>query len=126
MPRRHPSDAMLLAYASGRLGHAHRIVVETHALNCAMCRSTIHLAERVGGLLLDGLAAAALRLDALQLCLAQLKTPEFFPDAPSSARAITQEGLFQALQVGDVVRACCMKVAGGLAGQVGIRRLLFH
>ena len=102
MPRRHPSDAMLLAYASGSLGHAHRIVVATQALNCATCRSAIHLAERVGGLLLDDLASATLRSDALKLCLAQLRTPEFFPDTSPSTRATTKKGLFQALQVGDV------------------------
>lgn len=103
MPRRHPSDAMLLAYASGSLGHAHRIVVATHALNCAMCRNTIHLTEKLGGLLLDDLAPAALRSDALQLCLAQLETPEFVPDARPAARAIIQESLLQGLQAGGVV-----------------------
>ncbi len=55
-PQQHPSEATLLAHASGGLGAAHRLVVATHTMQCADCHSKIRTAERVGGLLLDGLA----------------------------------------------------------------------
>ena len=78
----HPSEATLLAHASGGLGAAHRLVVATHTMHCADCHSKIRTAERVGGLLLDGLVPTALQPDALQLCLAQTEVAE----APSRGR----------------------------------------
>ncbi len=73
-PRRHPSEATLLAHASGSLGVAHRFIVATHAINCADCHSAILVAEQIGGVLLDDLAPTALQPDALRLCLARLDT----------------------------------------------------
>ena len=73
-PQRHPSEATLLAHASGSLGVAHRFVVATHAMNCADCHNAILAAERIGGVLLDGLAPTALQPEALRLCLARLET----------------------------------------------------
>lgn len=81
-PQQHPSEATLLAHASGGLGAAHRLVVATHTMQCADCHSKIRTAERVGGLLLDGLVPTALQPDALQLCLAQTEVAE----APSRGR----------------------------------------
>lgn len=71
-PARHPTEATLLAYASGSLGASHRFVVATHATQCEDCRAAIRAAEQIGGILLDGLEPTALQPEALGLCLAQL------------------------------------------------------
>ena len=75
-PRRHPSDATLLAHAAGTLGKAHRLVVEIHAESCSDCQGAIRAAERVGGLLLEELPPTAITPGALELCLTRLETNE--------------------------------------------------
>ncbi len=102
-PRQHPSEATLLAHASGSLGTAHRLVVATHAMQCADCHSKICTAERVGGLLLDGLAPTALQPDALQLCLAQSEAAEATSRGHRPARLAAAESRRLPPRVGDVV-----------------------
>lgn len=91
-PRRHPSEATLLAHASGSLGIAHRFVVATHAINCPVCYSVIRAAEQIGGMLLDRLAPAALQPEALQRCLAQLQEPAATSRAHRPANPVPQVG----------------------------------
>ncbi len=102
-PRRHPSEATLLAHASGSLGAAHRLVVATHAMQCADCHSKIRTAERVGGLFLNGLTPTALQPDALQLCLAQLEASEATSRGRRPIRSAAAEDLRPPPRVGNVV-----------------------
>lgn len=83
--RQHPSEATLLAYASGSLGAAHRFVVATHATQCAACHNAIFAAEQIGGVLLDGLTPTTLQPDALRLCLAQFEAPTVLSRAHRTA-----------------------------------------
>jgi putative transcriptional regulator len=48
----HPSDATLLAYASGRLSEGLSLVVATHLAWCAGCLQSVEAAEAAGGVLL--------------------------------------------------------------------------
>ena len=73
--RHHPSEETLLAFAGGGLDEAYGVVVATHLADCPACRAGVLMAERIGGDLLDGLEAAALRPGARDACLARLDEP---------------------------------------------------
>jgi putative transcriptional regulator len=79
----HPSEETLLAYASGNLDEAHRVVVATHLTGCATCRAVVLLAERVGGDILESLATEDLRPGALEACLQHLDAPRPAPSPPT-------------------------------------------
>jgi len=76
MIHRHPSDAMLLAYAAGTLPVPHGIVLRTHLALCAECREAVRLGAELGGALLDDAAPIALAPDALDRTLARLDEPQ--------------------------------------------------
>ena len=61
----HPDDELLLAQANGRLGIGTRLILACHLELCAHCRERLRTLEALGGLLLEGLAPAALADDAL-------------------------------------------------------------
>ena len=48
----HLDDATILAFASGTLAEAHSIVAASHISGCAVCRSSLQMAETLGGGLL--------------------------------------------------------------------------
>ncbi len=73
---RHPSEAMLLAYAAGTLPAPHSIVIRTHLALCAECRDTLRLGTALGGALLEEMAPNALAADALYRTLARLDEQE--------------------------------------------------
>jgi putative transcriptional regulator len=102
-PRRHPSDATLLAHAAGTLGKAHRLVVEIHAKSCSDCQAAIRAAERVGGLLLEELPPTAMAPGALELCLTRLETNERSPSSHGAPRSTAHDEAWSALLKGDVV-----------------------
>ena len=52
-PARHPAEEILLAYTSGHLGDALRLMVEVHASRCEVC------AESLGALSEPGAAVLA-------------------------------------------------------------------
>ncbi|WP_413991022.1 ChrR family anti-sigma-E factor [Labrys okinawensis] len=78
----HPDDGVLLAYATGTLGLAHRLVVGAHLETCPACRSRLAGFETVGGVMLEAQAPVALASDALARALAALDAPEPPPPAP--------------------------------------------
>jgi putative transcriptional regulator len=102
-PRRHPSDATLLAHAAGTLGKAHRLVVEIHAKSCSDCQRAIRAAERVGGLLLEELPYTAMTPGALERCLARLETNERSPSFSGATRPTSHDEAWSALLKGDIV-----------------------
>ncbi len=75
MIRHHPSEALLLRHAAGRLPPAHATVLDAHLARCGQCRVALGAAEAVGGALLQTLAPAALAPDALANTLARLDAP---------------------------------------------------
>ena len=49
----HIGDDLLLAYGAGTLDEATSLLVATHLALCPACRNDLHLAESIGGALLD-------------------------------------------------------------------------
>ncbi len=85
---RHPSDALLMAYAAGSLGEPTALLVATHLALCPRCRSAVADAEAVGGALMEDLAPAALNDGALESVLARLDSGVEPPaTAPATAPA---------------------------------------
>lgn len=54
----HPSDALMLDYASGALGEGWSLAVATHLALCPQCRRSLARAEAMGGCLLEDLTPA--------------------------------------------------------------------
>ena len=65
----HPSDDLLLAQAAGRLPTGLSLVLASHVEQCPRCQAQVQLLEAVGGVLVEDLAPAALRVDALARAL---------------------------------------------------------
>ncbi len=53
MAQHHPSDELLLQYASGALPEGLALFVASHLNYCPTCRRTVEAAEAVGGAMLD-------------------------------------------------------------------------
>ena len=77
-----PSEELLLGYAAGSLTEPIALVVASHAALCPETADAIRRLEGVGGALLEGLAPAAMKPDALDRALASLDL------APAPPRAI--------------------------------------
>jgi len=83
--RHHPSEALLVDYASGAMGPAQALVIAAHVHACPQCRAAVEAAEAVGGALLETLPDAGLSAGALDRALARLEQPA--PEPPPAARA---------------------------------------
>lgn len=84
--RRHPSEERLLAFEAGTLSAPEAVVVATHLALRPETRAWTHLAQALGGAVLDGLKPSPLEDNALDTVLARLDAPE--PEtAPAPARA---------------------------------------
>lgn len=71
----HPSEDMLVDYASGRLARGPGLVVQAHMCACRVCRSEVDRLEAVGGALLESLPPEPMASDALQSALARIERP---------------------------------------------------
>lgn len=71
----HPTDDLLLAFASGQLPAGAALLVASHAQGCSVCAERLQPLQALGGVLLDELPAASLRPDALARALAALDAP---------------------------------------------------
>lgn len=83
-PTHHPSDALLISYASGSLGAGMSIVVASHLALCPACRTRAAAAEAVGGALFEALPPADMDAGALERMMARLDEPE--PRRPDRVR----------------------------------------
>jgi len=75
MTRHHPSEALLLDYATGALAPCARLVITSHLCACQACGDTVAGIEAVGGALLSALPPAAMKADALAWALARIERP---------------------------------------------------
>lgn len=71
----HPSDFIVLAYASGSLATPLALVVGAHVDNCETCRETLELSESLGGLYLESAPPEDVDPAALARVLSRLDTP---------------------------------------------------
>ena len=81
-PAHHPSHALLLDLAAGRLEHGPALVLGAHLGACAACRAAAEGFEAVGGALMAALPAAEMAPDALARALARTETSPA-PSAPA-------------------------------------------
>lgn len=85
-PSHHLDDSTLLSYAGGTLDGAFALVAASHLATCAHCRSSLRLAEEIGGHILDAAAPEALSDEALGQVMRKL--PDVDPwQAPTAAHA---------------------------------------
>lgn len=70
--RHHLSDALLMAYAAGRLPEAFSLVVATHLSMCDDCRAQAAAFDVVGGALLEGADAVPMSDASLDAALARI------------------------------------------------------
>lgn len=87
--RRHPSEERLLAFEAGTLSAPEAVVVATHLAMRLQTRSWTHLAQAMGGAVLDELEPSRLQDGALDAVLARLDAPE--PRAAGAAHARTAD-----------------------------------
>lgn len=71
----HPSEALLLDYASGALGEAWSLGIASHLALCPCCRQEVATMEAVGGLMLEEVAPERLRDDCYKSVLSKLDGP---------------------------------------------------
>lgn len=88
LPSHHPSESLLMDYASGALGEAWSLGIVTHLAFCPACRSTVHAMEAIGGGLLEDAAPAGVSADLLESVMSKLdrEEPEVSAPAPISDR----------------------------------------
>ena len=77
-----PPEELLLGYAAGSLPEPIALTVAAHAALCPESAREIRRLEGIGGTLLDGLAPAALKADALDRALALLDREDVAPPRP--------------------------------------------
>ncbi|MEM7026181.1 MAG: ChrR family anti-sigma-E factor [Pseudomonadota bacterium] len=75
-PTHHPSEEMLLDYASGAQREPVALLVATHLAMCPLCRERIGELEAVGGALLEELPPEPVDDDSLAMLLARIERPE--------------------------------------------------
>ena len=85
----HPSEVLLLAYASGATDEAMSLILATHMAYCETCRISTRRLEAVGGGLLQELAPAQMAGNALDTALARLDTAGPFE---RRARPVSRDG----------------------------------
>ena len=107
-PRHHPSEDMLLEYATGSMNEQASVLIATHLALCPTCRSHVHDLESLGGALIDDIEPAAVGGDARQKVMAMLDQPESAPliarrepDFSEATRALIPEPLRSRL-AGDI------------------------
>ncbi len=78
-PRHHPSDGVIVAYASGTLEPGFGLVVGAHVEQCALCRERVMACEAVSGAALKEIGEVEVAPDALTQVLARLDVQSTAP-----------------------------------------------
>jgi putative transcriptional regulator len=89
IPRHHPSDEILTAYAAGALESGFGLVAGAHIESCAHCRARVARLEAASGAALEALPNAALAPNALSQALSRLNASEARP-APADTRPLLE------------------------------------
>ncbi len=90
-PRHHPSEDMLLEYATGSMNEQASVLIATHLALCPMCREKVRAMESVGGALIDEIEPALVGSDARQNVMAMLDAPEAKPLVARREPAFSEE-----------------------------------
>jgi putative transcriptional regulator len=86
----HPSEELLLDYATGALGEAWSLAVATHLALCPNCRRILSGMELLGGSMLESIAPAAMNKTALDAVMTRLddrveERDTFSPASPADS-----------------------------------------
>ena len=79
IPTHHPSDEMLLDYASGAQAPALALFCATHLALCPSCRSEVGRLEALGGIMLEEIDPLPVEADSLDRLMTRLSEPEPLP-----------------------------------------------
>jgi putative transcriptional regulator len=79
----HPSEEILLTYASGASDEATSLIIATHMALCPACRKTVMAAESAGGVLLADIEPTAMSRGALDSVMARLDKTSLEKPKPS-------------------------------------------
>ncbi|MDB5396800.1 MAG: anti-ECFsigma factor, ChrR, partial [Rhodospirillales bacterium] len=71
-PVYHPAESFLLDYAAGTASSGETLMIATHLAFCETCRLAVHVAQSVGGNMLDALEPARLPPNMLNRTLAAI------------------------------------------------------
>jgi putative transcriptional regulator len=118
----HPSEDLLLAYATGASDEAMSLIVATHMALCGQCRATLAAMEQIGGGLLEALPPAPLADAALDRVLAKLDRA---PPYERPRRAPSRDGTPEVLRAylgGDLSAARWRRMGPKLAYLPLLRR----
>lgn len=73
--RHHPGEATLLSYASGALPHGLSLIVAAHLGACPRCRSTVELADNMGGAFMDAAEPVSVSDRSLEIVMQRIGDP---------------------------------------------------
>lgn len=74
-PHHHPSDELLMDYASGALGEGWSLGIATHLAMCSHCRDNLSRIEGIGGSLLEDQAPTIVSDDLFSAVMAGIESP---------------------------------------------------
>jgi putative transcriptional regulator len=89
----HPSDALLIAHAAGRLPVLHARVLAVHLSACKRCHGELQRMIEIGGALLEDLPPIALQPDALSRTMARLGEVPTKPEPAGAPPPVTLTAL---------------------------------
>lgn len=113
--RHHPSEELLLDYASGALGEGWSLAIAAHLALCPACRRAVSSLEALGGEMLLSVAPAPVSESALDSVMARLDSVMEEPGAAPVTRSVPGRE--------PVLPQPLRRYLGGDAGEIEWRRL---
>lgn len=112
----HPSEELLLDYASGAGDEAVSLILATHLALCPDCRRVVADVEAAGGALMESLSPETVGDDALMQALAKLdRAPAELPKAVSPQTNVIAPEPLRSYIGGDLATVPWRKIAGGIS-----------
>ena len=84
----HPSDAMLMSYASSALSNGFSLMVSCHLEGCQPCQEELQTMEMIGGAFLNQGSSAPLEAHSLETALDRISEPEENPVLVSHQQSV--------------------------------------
>jgi len=87
----HPSDAMLMSYASSALSNGFSLMVSCHLEGCQPCQEELQTMEMIGGAFLNQGSSAPLEVHSLETALDRISEPEETPALVSHQQSANEQ-----------------------------------
>jgi putative transcriptional regulator len=111
----HPSDDLLLRYATGASDEADGLLIATHLALCPICRRMVAQAEATGGTLLEDADAIPMSGGALHSVMARLDGPYAAAKAPALPSAVSAPEPLRSYIGGDLDFIGWTNIAAGIS-----------